>query len=120
MLRNKNVNNDVSKDLSVANWFASILLGFFEKPKSLWFIYSKAILVFFQQEESQRILAINSDLLSSQTRSCKDEPFLNVPSLQRKLDLLGQFEFYSLDCGILNFRSSLPFLVYSVLRKWAF
>ncbi|XP_073234021.1 transcription initiation factor TFIID subunit 4-like isoform X2 [Porites lutea] len=41
-------------------------------------------------EESQRILAINSDLLSSQTRSCKDEPFLNVPSLQRKLDLLAK------------------------------
>lgn len=46
---------------------------------------------FSQQEESQRILAINSDLLSSQTRSCKDEPFLNISPFQKRLETLGQF-----------------------------
>lgn len=40
-------------------------------------------------EESQRILAINSELLSTQTRSCKDEPFLNVSPLQKKLEALA-------------------------------
>lgn len=45
---------------------------------------------FSQQEESQRILAINSDLLSSQTRSCKDEPFLNISPFQKRLEALGQ------------------------------
>ncbi|XP_015770541.1 PREDICTED: transcription initiation factor TFIID subunit 4-like [Acropora digitifera] len=40
-------------------------------------------------EESQRILAINSELLSTQTRSCKDEPFLNTSPLQKKLEALA-------------------------------
>lgn len=40
-------------------------------------------------EESQRILAINSELLSTQTRSCKDEPFLNTSPLQKKLETLA-------------------------------
>lgn len=41
-------------------------------------------------EESQRILAINSDLLSSQTRSCKDEPFLNISPFQKRLEALAR------------------------------
>lgn len=41
-------------------------------------------------EESQRILAINSDLLSSQTRSCKDEPFLNISPFQKRLETLAR------------------------------
>ena len=49
-----------------------------------------ACVFFSQQEESQRILAINSDLLSSQTRSCKDEPFLNISPFQKRLEALGQ------------------------------
>ncbi|KAK3744460.1 hypothetical protein QZH41_012884, partial [Actinostola sp. cb2023] len=39
-------------------------------------------------EESQRILAINSDLLSSQTRSCRDEIFLYSEPLHKKLESL--------------------------------
>ncbi|XP_078364574.1 transcription initiation factor TFIID subunit 4-like [Oculina patagonica] len=41
-------------------------------------------------EESQRILATNSELLSSQTRSCKDEPFLNISPFQKRLEALAR------------------------------
>ncbi|EDO36684.1 predicted protein [Nematostella vectensis] len=43
-------------------------------------------------EESQRILAINSELLSSQTRSCRDELFLNHDALQKKLEVIAKIE----------------------------
>lgn len=41
-------------------------------------------------EESARILATNSELVGSVTRSCKDETFLSTPSLSRRALEIGE------------------------------
>ncbi|XP_032232842.2 transcription initiation factor TFIID subunit 4 [Nematostella vectensis] len=57
-------------------------------------------------EESQRILAINSELLSSQTRSCRDELFLNHDALQKKLEVIvkkqGLGNIHQDVCGLIS------------------
>ncbi|XP_028659472.2 transcription initiation factor TFIID subunit 4-like isoform X2 [Erpetoichthys calabaricus] len=40
-------------------------------------------------EENARILATNSELVGSVIRSCRDEPFLQTPTLQKKILELG-------------------------------
>lgn len=42
-------------------------------------------------EESARILATNSELVGSVTRSCKDETFLSISSLSRRALEIGAF-----------------------------
>ena len=70
--------------MKFASFISEDLSKWWRKKMLTWPVY----LCF--QEESQRILAINSELLSTQTRSCKDEPFLNTSPLQKKLEALGQ------------------------------
>ena len=41
-------------------------------------------------EESARILATNSELVGTQTRSCSDLPILNTAVLQRKMSSVGK------------------------------
>ena len=41
-------------------------------------------------EESRNILATNSELMSAQMRSCKDEYFLNVGPLLKRINAIGE------------------------------
>ena len=41
-------------------------------------------------EESARILATNSDLVGTVTRSCKDQPFLTTTLLTRRVLEMGE------------------------------
>lgn len=45
-------------------------------------------------EESARILATNSELVGTLTRSCKDETFLLPAPLQRRILEIGMFLFH--------------------------
>ncbi|XP_076023091.1 transcription initiation factor TFIID subunit 4-like [Genypterus blacodes] len=57
-------------------------------------------------EESARILATNSELVGTVTRSCKDEPFLSISSLtQRALDIGKKFGIGDLGTDVINFIS---------------
>ena len=41
-------------------------------------------------EESARILATNSELVGTLTRSCSDVPVLNTAALQRRMSEIGE------------------------------
>lgn len=57
-------------------------------------------------EESARILATNSELVGSVTRSCKDETFLSTPSLSRRaLEIGKKFGISELGPDVVNFIS---------------
>lgn len=48
-------------------------------------------------EESQKILASNSEIVGTQIRSCKDESFLFPSALQRKIHAIGELLMYYLE-----------------------
>uniref|UniRef100_A0A8D2ZCX4 TATA-box binding protein associated factor 4 n=1 Tax=Scophthalmus maximus TaxID=52904 RepID=A0A8D2ZCX4_SCOMX len=57
-------------------------------------------------EESARILATNSDLMGTVTRSCKDEAFLSSSSLARRVLLIGKkFGISELGSDVVNYIS---------------
>ncbi|XP_061113508.1 transcription initiation factor TFIID subunit 4-like isoform X2 [Conger conger] len=57
-------------------------------------------------EESDRILATNSELVGTVTRSCKDEAFLYTPSLHRRvLDIGKKYGITELGPDVINFVS---------------
>jgi len=46
-------------------------------------------------EENARILATNSELVGTQTRSCQDEAVLNTAVLQKRMSQIGDRRFNS-------------------------